>query len=198
MEFAVGPLSQDQEALQENFQVLIFKKYPRLEDCKRIWADSNPFKSYLRRPEAPLSSFEIFHFGGPLSLPVLPVAPVLDLPTYSNFVPVLFGIYLSDPPSFIGDLQAILEITYISHFLQGQSFYQDSKFFHLRDHISRTAYRIFEIFRSFESSFQDLSFLCDHFCHCTDASKVIDRQTILVGSLSLASTWKQDFKLNLN
>jgi hypothetical protein len=38
-------------------------------------------------------------------------------------------------------------------------------------------------------------FWCIHFDCCTDGSKVIDRQTILAGSLSLASIWKQDFKL---
>ena len=158
LEFAVGTLSQEPEVLQEKFQVLIFKKLARLEDCKRAWADSKSLWSDLRRRERPLSSFENFLVGGPSSLLVPPVASVLDRIFYYKFVPVLFITSLSDSPSFITYLQAILEIQQCVHNFKNNNTQEGINQFSLEDHISRSTYSIFDIISLLQSSFQDLSF----------------------------------------
>ena len=156
LEFAVGTLSQEPEVLQEKFQVLIFKKLARLDDCKRACADSKPLWSNLRRLERPLSSFKNFLVGGPSSLPVPPVAPVLDRIFYYKFVPVLFITSLSNSPCFITYLQAILEIQQCVHSFKNNNTQEGINQFSLEDHFSRSTCWIFKIFGLFEREFKDL------------------------------------------
>jgi len=121
-------------------------------------------------------------------------------------LPCLYQPFIDQPR-----LRSLITIIIVAHLQPRLSHKQPS----LLDHISGLAYWILAFKILFERTLQDLSIALFRFFKLCCVRKLLSVEQrlsllkhnytwvhcpslILVGSLSLASTWKQDFKLNLN
>ena len=196
--FEEDHLSQDPQTLEGNFQVLIFKKLGDLKDYKvsdlsykALLSDSFRIGKSLS-----ISIFLLFLFQSQaLYLPVTSVLTIIFSPQQESSKTIT---YWSAHPNFSTVLQVVLAISYLEQ-QQQQVNLKPITQLSLKFHISRTTYWILVIQILFLTSFQALLIGVFRFFILRSVQNLFDveRSLILVGSLSLASTWKQDFKLNL-